>query len=68
MKRSPSLKRQTRFSESLDELDKYRSASLEPLRAASRKRVQPLRSAADAQMAEGWDATVLEFAELQPRR
>jgi hypothetical protein len=68
MKRQPSLKRPTKLSDSADAVDQYRSAALEPPRAARRKQIEKLDPAADLQRSEEWDATALDLEGPQPRR
>ena len=68
MKRHPSIKRRALLSDSVEAVDQYRSASIEPPRSARRKRAKYLDPAADGQGSREWDATALEFEEPQPRR
>jgi len=69
MKRRPSLKGRTRFSDAANSVDQYRSAALEPSRAPRRKQIERLDpDVADEQRALDWDDAVLDLVGPQPRR
>jgi hypothetical protein len=69
MKRRPSLKGRTRFSDAANSVDQYRSAALEPSRAPRRKQIERLDpDFADGPRAWDWDDAALDLIGQQPRR